>query len=91
MQKYVVKNCPAYRKGKSLSHYCKSTGCCINTYVDGMDCTTISNCLIKQVIEKCKEAVRTYDNEEFYEDDCDRFFGESAMAQEILELFEVEE
>lgn len=34
----------------------------------------------------CKEAVRTYDNEEFYEDDCDKFMGESIMAQRILDL-----
>ena len=38
--------------------------------------------------EKCKEAIRIYDNEEFYEDDCDRFLGESAMAEEILEILD---
>ena len=36
----------------------------------------------------CKEAVRTYDNEEFYEDDCDRFLGESIMAQNVLEVID---
>ena len=49
--KYIVKNCPAYREGMNLPHYCKAVGCCINTYVDGMDCTTINNCLTKKVIQ----------------------------------------
>lgn len=34
----------------------------------------------------CAEAVRVYDNEEFYEDDCDRFMGESIIAQNIIEI-----
>ena len=39
------------------------------------------------VVEKiCDEAVRTYDNEEFYEDDCDRFLGESILAQRVLDI-----
>lgn len=48
---YIIKNCPAYRAGMNLPHYCKAVGCCINTYVDGMDCTTISNCLLKKIIQ----------------------------------------
>ena len=82
MQKYVVKNCPCNVTTEDMCDW-ENTN---ETYCE--DCT---DCLIKQVIEKCNEAVRTYDNEEFYEDDCDRFLGESAFAQEILELFEIEE
>ena len=79
MQKYVVKNCPARDFGY---HTC---------YNSTEKCQDISNCLIKQVIEKCKDAIKTYDNDEFYEDDCDYYLGQSHMAQEILELFKIEE
>lgn len=48
---YIIKNCPAYRADMNLPHYCKAVGCCINTYVDGMDCTTIGNCLLKKIIQ----------------------------------------
>ena len=78
MSKYIVKNCPAYREGMNLPHYCKAVGCCINTYVDGTDCTTISNCLIKQVIEKCKGKHVGYIDEAYTKD-------------EILKLFDIEE
>ena len=93
MQKYVVKNCPAYNSKGCIYDAC-ITPDSYNSYddIEYMDkCRDIDNCLIKQVIEKCNEAISTYDNEEFYEDDCDRFLGESAMAQEILELFEIGE
>lgn len=82
MQKYVVKNCPVY-KPEIYKDCCDIDG--------NYKCKDIDNCLIKQVIEKCKEAISTYDNEEFYEDDCDYYLGQSHMAQEILELFEVKE
>ena len=34
----------------------------------------------------CHEAIDAYDREEFYEDDCDSFMGESMMAEKILEI-----
>lgn len=46
---------------------------------------TEKGCL--EAIQKiCREAVRIYDNEEFYEDECDRFMGESIIAQNIIEV-----
>ena len=46
---------------------------------------TAEECL-NAIKKACEQAVRIYDNEEFYEDDCDRFLGESTMAQKVLEL-----
>ena len=78
--KYIVKNCPAYRAGMNLPHYCKAVGSCINTYVDGMDCTTVKNCLIKQVIDKCKHFKSALDYDK----------GSMFVAKEILDMFEIE-
>lgn len=47
--------------------------------------------LINRIIQECQEAIDTYDKEEFYEDDCDKFMGESFMAQRILDLIEENE
>ena len=43
---------------------------------------------LRQIERVCSEAVKAYDNEEFYEDDCDTFMGESIMAQKVLEIIE---
>lgn len=47
--------------------------------------------LIEKIKAECQEAIDTYDKEEFYEDDCDKFMGESFMAQRILDLIEENE
>lgn len=83
--KYIVKNCPAilrmtkicdaYETTWDLPQFCK-------------DCT---DCVIKQVIEKCRYAIDVYDNERFYIDDKDICLGESCLAHRILDLFDIEE
>lgn len=47
--------------------------------------------LINKIIRECQEAIDTYDKEQFYEDDCDKFMGESFMAQRILDLIQENE
>ena len=54
----------------------------------GMEQVWYESELIKKIREECSEAVRTYEQEEFYEDDCDRFMGESCIAQRVLEIIE---
>lgn len=66
-KKYIVKNCPAY------SDYCEE----IKSY----ECQDCTDCLIKQVIEKCKD-VSGYS---------DFAFGQRDKADEILQLFEIKE
>ena len=41
---------------------------------------------LRQIERICNDAIRTYDNEEFFEDDCERFMGESIMAQNVIEI-----
>lgn len=47
--------------------------------------------LINKIIRECQEAIDTYGKEQFYEDDCDKFLGESFMAQRIMDLIEENE
>ena len=42
--------------------------------------------LLDIIRKKCEEAIKTYSNNEFYEDDCDLFLGESNMAEIILDV-----
>ena len=46
-----------------------------------------TDCL-RRIEKICKNAVDTYDNEEFYEDDVDKFLGESMMAQTVLDVID---
>ena len=69
-KKYIVKNCPAY------SDYCEE----IKSY----ECQDCTDCLIKQVIEKCKNNLDYHNDKEFVS-------GRTNMAGNILALFEIEE
>jgi len=44
--------------------------------------------LIEKIRKECKEAMETYDKEQFYEDDCDIFEGEAIMANRIMEMIQ---
>lgn len=74
MNKYIVKNCPA------CCEYTQSY-CCEDNYDEqGRDtyCELINDCLIKQVIEKCK----------YYQE---RQIEDEFLSNEILQLFDIEE
>lgn len=66
MNKYIVKNCPAITGDE-----------CNSFRVDENEiyCQDCTDCLIKQVIEKCKEHP----------------FCDCACGDEILQLFDIEE
>lgn len=61
---YIVRNCPCYEFGFCTSHHIKVRGC--------INC---SDCVVKQVIEKCKEHP----------------FKDCACGDDILQLFDIEE
>lgn len=68
--KYIVKNCELICNGECPN---SKTGFC-------QDCT---DCLIKQVVEKCREELGIRYN------DIDQ--GRNYLANDILQLFEIEE
>ncbi len=91
MSKYIVKNCPAYIH-RPLNHHDRV--CLLGDkvkpnhkelYVLCQDCP---DCLIKQVIEKCKEA-----NVKLYNRTNGRYYSPSKarLGRGILQLFEIEE
>lgn len=75
----IVKNCPSC---------IISPSCCAKYHIDNghaKDCQDIEDCVIKQVIEKCKEnlsSLETYIDIRSYE---------CTMLQDILDLFDIEE
>lgn len=73
--RYIIRNCPAY------SDYCEE----IKSY----ECQDCTDCLIKQVIEKCNKCI-----DENYPDYYDEGFEEDIVtefANDILQLFIIEE
>lgn len=84
---YIVRNCPClsmaeYPSGKVEDNLC---GLAITQYCK--DCT---DCLIKKVIEKCKDIECPC---EFNGADCWECStaGQKTLAEQILQLFEIEE
>lgn len=85
MSKYIVKNCPClYEYGKG--------DCCNDLKFDQHTlCQDCTDCLIKQVIEKCREQKEWFsklpDRVAF---DLTTLLGGN-LQDEILQLFEIEE
>lgn len=81
---YIVKNCPClfnsyYASGKTVRFECNDGN------HDDKLCRDVTDCVIKQVIEKCKEnlsSLETYIDIRSYE---------CTMLQDILDLFDIEE
>lgn len=83
MSKYIVKNCPAYNVD---SEYWD----CMHPDTESLSCKDCTDCLIKQVIEKCREVQCPCELEGFDCWEC----GENrrkTFADTILQLFEIEE
>jgi len=98
MSKYIIKNCPAFQKvgvrgsnGKitvleEVENYCLKE---VNS------CVACTDCLLKQVVNKCKNEVICDDCELQGTNKCDARmctnFYLNDFAQDILQLFEIEE
>lgn len=85
--KYIIKNCENCYFYEDDGYFCEFQ----------KDNTMFSNpcenstCLLKQIVEKCLDAIKTYDNNQFCEDDLDFFMGKHCGAEEILDLLEIQE
>lgn len=77
-KKYIVKNCPALL----------ISGICNGRNVKGLACKNATDCLIKQVINKCTVALEVFDK---HKDENLYAQGRCATAENILQLFEIEE
>lgn len=76
MSKYIVKNCPSIKDGKNVQNVCINA----NTY-----CEFVADCLIKQVIEKCKNYDKAIQQNSLF------FKSIRVIVRDILQLFEIEE
>lgn len=73
---YIVKNCPSFVLGVAIKGNDKKVQTCNNYRIRELThCSDITDCVIKQVIEKCKEHP----------------FKDCACGDEILQLFDIEE
>lgn len=76
MQKYIIKNCPAFsleptKTGNICKKWCKSK-----------PCQHYTHCLLKQIVDKCKSrAENSFDNSYLFAED----------LLELLEIEEVNE
>ena len=85
MDKYIIKNCPAILKCK-YGNYCIEPE---NTEYTKQLCKDFTDCLLKQIVEKCKEPVKNCNTEVQTKEDVERFLGKNEMAQSILDLLDI--
>ena len=86
--KYIVKNCPCNIQNIPEDN----ANCCSKQY---RYCYSISDCLIKRVIEKCKNMKAEFDDEIKNGNYIAKFkwfkSGRSDAGKEILDMFDIEE
>lgn len=83
-KKYIVKNCPNYNEYDEEWN-------CLNTDVNDLLCVNCTDCLIKQVVEKCKfrsKICKDCGSDVCFE--CEHLTG-GILANELLQLFAIEE
>jgi len=82
-KKYIVKNCPSYDEHSVEWN-------CLNETNANLLCEDCTDCLIKQVVEKCKniECPCEYKGADCWE--CSTA-GQKTLAEKILQLFTIEE
>lgn len=78
-KKYIVKNCPNLAESYYADGHISKNECRLDIY--DKQCSDCTDCLIKQVVEKCKKEISDKENW------CHR----RALAKEILQLFTIEE
>ena len=83
---YIIKNCPCYVNYEDKLHLC------CDGQGDG-ECQDCTDCVIKQVIEKCKDSKLSYSKLEILRTACEtnQAYGKAVMAEQILQLFDIEE
>lgn len=79
MNKYIIKNCPCFNEG---CYYLRFSGECLDLTQDENECCLeCTDCLLKRIVEKCRD-VSGYS---------DFAFGQRDKADEILSILEIEE
>lgn len=91
---YIVKNCPAYNDMPNM--YDEIYGYCDNEHNIDLDkcmCENITDCVIKRLIEKCKDSKLSYSKLEILRTACEtnQAYGKAVMAEQVLQLFDIEE
>lgn len=80
MNKYIIKNCPTLM-GNRLC-YGKVT----------RQCADCNDCVMKQIVEKCKKEIKVYRNTLLPNDGTNTLhFGRQSFAYDILQLLDIQE
>lgn len=86
MTKYIIENCPCYINDYWNFEACKNGSTVNGTYITR--CNSVDDCLLKQIVEKCKGAQKTQwvkNKKKPYSP------SKAAFAREILNILEIEE
>lgn len=90
MSEYIIRNCPCYNNERFLSGFLddKDTFC---TYYS-KKCQECTDCVMKQIVEKCKKIIFLNSNVDFVDEDaCKQAIGENVVANNILQLLDIRE
>lgn len=87
MSKYIIKNCPAILR---MTKICDAYE---TTRDNPILCKERCDCVLKQIVEKCKKYIENYNDKVFYDnDDVKILMGKVMLSQSILcEILDIQE
>ena len=89
MSKMIIFNCPAY-KGftKDILDWLDNTNC--GQYGGQVPCQSCTDCVLKQIVELCK-TIKAINKRNSYVGEYIEFTQKSPLAEEILDLLDIQE
>ena len=90
--KYIIKNCDncyCYDDEKNIKdkYWCE---CQKDNTLFANPCYK-SDCLLKQIVEKCKQEIKRYEKGDYADELWEQAIGKNDKSEEILKLLEIEE
>ena len=89
MNKYIIKNCPCIKHSDEIEFDNR----CMSTQDDKLFfCENNIDCVMKQIVEKCKKEIKVYRNTLLPNDGTNTLhFGRQSFAYDILKLLDIQE
>lgn len=90
-KKYIIRNCPNLQESYYADGHISKNECSLDIY--DKQCSDCTDCLIKQVVDKCREPEQVYRSYEkpLTQTQCNTLFGRMTLGNEILQIFTIEE
>ena len=95
INKYIIRNCPVceFSDWEECTGYLAEGYICNDIHIEIVECQDRINCVMKQIVELCKDVKLTYGrlDKPLTATQCTALFSRATLADEILKLLDIQE